>query len=285
MTAIFQDSDTNQSLTYTITGKPTWITDSKTGVIFTLNGTAPHSDIGDHNVTFKASDSYDYIEDNLTITIALNDAPVAPIAPAAALNKTIHSFEGKNESTTYPVFTDPEGDTITYSMTNNDGTPINSTWITFDPATRILNYLPIASLSTPLILKLIATDTHNPDVSNDITFNINFAPRDNPAVVSRTKDFIALHHTFVRISKNIITDDDTIASYALTFANGTAAPSWISMTLWTASASGEFEFDGTYPAHENKLYEFSISATDSHGLIGTANFFIQTRGKYKYVIL
>ena len=89
----------------------------------------------------------------------------------------------------------------------------------------------------------------------------------------------------LQISKNIITDDDTIVSYALTFANGTAAPSWINMTIWTASTSGDFEFDGTYPTYDNNLIEFTISATDSHGLIGTANFFIQATCKYKYIIL
>jgi hypothetical protein len=287
MANVFTESDPNQSLTFSITNKPTWLTESQAGDIFTISANASYSEVGDHDVTFRASDSYDYIEHNLTITIDPNDAPVA----STGLTRTILSFEGKNESTTFSAFTDPENDAETYSMTNDDGTPINTTWITFDPSlpfttsAGVLNYLPTASHGTPQTFKLIARDNYNPEVSEDITFNINYVPKDNPAVVSRTRVFIAMQHTTVQISKNIITDDDTIVSYVLTFANGTAAPSWINMTIWTASTSGDFEFDGIYPTYDNNLIEFTISATDSHGLIGTANFFIQATCKYKYIIL
>jgi hypothetical protein len=275
---VFTDQDPSQTLTFSVPYKPTWLTESWTGDIVTLSANAPYSDIGDHNVILKATNSYDFAVCNLTITIQENDPPAAP----TTLQTTINSLEGINASTTFAAFTDTESNAVTYSMTYNDGTtPINLTWITFDPTTRVLNYLPTASQSTPQIFKFIATDNHNPEVSEDITFTINYAPKDNPAVISRTRNFIYQQNTTVIISRHIITDDDTIVNYALTFANGTTAPSWISMTLWTVSASGHFEFDGTYTSFQAQLYEFTITATDSNGLTGTANFFISTMCKYK----
>ena len=50
------------------------------------------------------------------------------------------------------------------------------------------------------------------------------------------------------IDKNIITDDDASLTYALTLADLSPAPSWVTMTVPSMSASGDFEFQGTYPS-------------------------------------
>jgi hypothetical protein len=281
MNNVFSDPDPNQSLTFVVLGVPTWLTESRVGDVVTLSANASVAEIGDYNIILKAKDGYDFTQDTLTIKILINDAPAVP----TTLQTTINSLEGINASTTFVAFTDTESNTVTYSMTYNDGTPINSAWITFDPTTRILNYLPTDSQSTPQTFKLIATDNHNPEVSVDIKFMINYAPNDNPAVISRTKDFMVNQNTTVKISRYIITDDDTIVNYALTLADGTAPPSWVSMTLWNESASGNFEFNGTYTILHNMLFEFTLTATDTNGLTGTANFFINALSKYKYVIL
>jgi hypothetical protein len=121
------------------------------------------------------------------------------------------------------------------------------------------------------------TDNYNPVEQVDITVNINYAPKDNPAVVVRTGEFICLQQSKITIAKTILTDDDTIVSYQLKYANGTAPPGWIQMHLPTTTASGNFEFNGTYPIFENKLIEFKLEATDTNGLVGSANFFVEAR--------
>mmetsp|Transcript_19370 Transcript_19370/g.22553 ORF Transcript_19370/g.22553 Transcript_19370/m.22553 type:complete len:92 (-) Transcript_19370:875-1150(-) len=80
-----------------------------------------------------------------------------------------------------------------------------------------------------------------------------------------------------KVDKNILTDEDANLSYTLQYPNGTAAPSWITMTVPSASASGHFEFSGAYPKFENALIELRIVGKDSRNQKGYASIYVQTK--------
>jgi hypothetical protein len=233
------------------------------------------ADIGDHTITFRASDSFSYSDASFTLTVKENKPPTPPATFA-----DINVFEGVQLNHTVEAFIDPEGNPIAYSMTFNNGSALDASWITFDSSTRNVSITAPSTMTSPVLLNIIADDYLNPPSSGVVTLRINFKPKDNSTVVMRTGEFVCLSHSTVYISKYILYDDDTITNYAFTLANGTAAPSWIQMTIPSMSASGNFEFNGTYPVFENKIYEFKLTATDSNGLIGSANFFIEAKCKF-----
>ena len=115
-----------------------------------------------------------------------------------------------------------------------------------------------------MILGVIsADDKYNPPTTVTINYYTDFAPKDNSSVAMRTGNFICFSTSSMTLSKNILTDEDSTLSYTITYANGATAPSWLSVKLPSQSASGNFEFSGSYSVFENVLYSFKITATDS----------------------
>lgn len=268
------ESDPNQVLSFTASGVPTWLTATWDSSTISLSGTAPHSAIGTHNIVFNASDTFDFALHTFSIVIIENFGPTKP----GSFKTSYQGLEGLYEEEQIQTFNDIEGNPLTYSMTFKDGSAVNdSSWASFNPTTRKLNILPTSLVSHPQVFTLFVTDGYNPTEQVDITININYKPKDNPAVVVRSGEFICLQQSKFTISKNILTDDDTIVSYTLKLADGSAPPGWIQMKLPSATTHGNFEFNGTYPIFENKDIEFMLEATDSKGLVGSANFFVQAK--------
>ena len=207
------------------------------------------------------------------ISVIENKPPTAPSCP------DISTTETTGGTYTVPVFTDPEGDTVTYSVKFNNGSALAS-WITFSPVTRVLVYHSPSYITSPIQLLISAADAYNPPTTVVINYKTDFAPKDNSSVILRSADFICFSISTMTISKNVLTDEDSSLSYLITYANGTAAPSWLNVKLPSASASGDFELSGSYPAFENVLYSFKITATDSKGQKGSAGFYIQTKSKH-----
>ena len=242
----------------------------------TLTGIAQLSDLGDNYVKFRAFDLFDFVETNLTLTIVENFPPVAPVG----LTTSISSIEGLPASANFAVFTDAEGDPISYSMTFTNGSHVNtSSWVTFDEVARQVTFTPIHELTSPFYLNLVVSDPYNADVITPIQLNIDFAPKDNTSVVDRTGYLLAGIDSTAYITSTVIYDENPIVSFGVLAIDGSAVPSWISIKYPNVSASGDFEFSGTYPLIEYKLFEFTLYATDIYGLVGSANVFIQTKGK------
>jgi hypothetical protein len=271
----FVDLDPNQYLSFSFLNVPTFLNSTLLNTTLILDGFPSLSDVGVYNLTVRATDTFSYTDQNLTIVIKENFSPTPP-----ATFSDINVFEGVSHIHTVEAFTDAESNPITYSMTFSNGSALDSSWITFDGPTRNVSVTAPSTINSPVLLKVFANDNFNPSTSGIVTLRINFKPKDNSTMIMRTGEFICLTHSTVYISKYILYDDDTITNYAFTLANGTAAPPWIQMTIPSVSASGNFEFNGTYPVFENKIYEFKLTATDSNGLIGSANFFIEAKCKY-----
>ena len=242
----------------------------------TVTGTATAAQVGTHRVVATANDTFATVSNTLTITINENHPPTKP----ATFTSTINVNEGIAGVHTIEAYTDIQGDSITYALTKLDGSALDASWVSFNSANRQISYNVTASLSNPTSLKLTVSDPYNTPLTETIQFIVNYAPKNNASVVFRTGEFLCLSLSTTQIDKNVLYDDGGISSYTVKFANGSATPSWLTVKAPSVSPSGHWEFSGIYPTYEEVTLEFTIEATDTYGLKGTANFFIDVVSKF-----
>jgi Ca2+-binding RTX toxin-like protein len=152
------DPDVWDSITYSITmpdgsAVPSWLTfDPMTRI---LSGIPGAGDVGTLQFILWGTDNYGYAAGeyvNMTIRVP-NRAPVLSTALADQ-----GAAEGAGFSYIVPSnsFTDPDGDTLTYTATLADGSPLPS-WLTFNPVTRAFSGTP--TTTGTVSVKVTATDT------------------------------------------------------------------------------------------------------------------------------
>ena len=279
LTQVFQETDPNQVLTYSVSSSPAFVTASISAAnVLTVTGTPSYSDIGGtHRVQILASDSFSSRLDILTIVVIENYPPAQP----TGLQTSITGYEDAQNSTVLLSFTDTESNGISYSVVNSNGSPLNTSWITFDHATRNLTYTPYGSLTSPMTFTLSVSDAYNTPVNVTITMTIKFKPKDNPAVVMRLGEFVAMSFSYFQVPNNIITDDAVITNYWVTLSDGASSPpSWLTINYPNTSLSGHFEFSGIYPIFLIDLIPLRIYARDSDNLEGFASIEIETKCKF-----
>ncbi len=131
------DDDLNTTLTYSAPTLPSWLTFNASTK--TLSGTPLNANVGSHSVKLQVSDGEAIVNQDFTIIVAnVNDAPIIDGNPANSVNE--------NRSYVFtPTATDPDDDSLTYSIsgkpswaifnTNNgqlSGTPNGSGNANFD---------------------------------------------------------------------------------------------------------------------------------------------------------
>lgn len=149
----FSDPE-GQLLTYTITGLPAWL--SFDPVTRVLAGIPTQS--GSYTLTAKATDPGSLTASVTSLLVAgPNQSPVPPVLTAqfAELNSPF--------SYTVPAFTDPEGKSLTYSVTGLPG------WLSFNTTTRVLSGTPTQPASYTLAVK--ATDPASLTASVSLVIN------------------------------------------------------------------------------------------------------------------
>ncbi len=133
-TPIASDPDAGSTLTFTITGKPSWASfNAATGQ---LGGTPTNADVGVYGgIVISVSDQFGASASlpAFSITVVnVNDAPVISGTPATfVLQGSAYSFA--------PLASDPDqmhGDTLTFSVVNKPS------WMSFSPATGLLSGTP-----------------------------------------------------------------------------------------------------------------------------------------------
>ncbi len=128
-----KDVDSDDTLTYTITNKPSWATfDPATG---TLSGTPKESDVKSYtNITITVSDSLEKatlpaFSINVKSLITPNTTPSITGTPDTVVNaEEPYSFT--------PTAKDKDGDTLTYSITHKPS------WASFNASTGVLTGTP-----------------------------------------------------------------------------------------------------------------------------------------------
>ena len=153
----FTDAETS-ALTYTAargdgSALPSWLTFN--AGTRTFSGTPPENFNGELDFKVTASDGAVTVEDGFKLTIvAVNDAPVvnAEIEEQFVAGSSAWSFALPQD-----LFTDADGDTLTYTATKADGSALPS-WLSINSATGTLSGTPPTDPAQSLVVKTTASD-------------------------------------------------------------------------------------------------------------------------------
>ena len=243
-------TDVDNTLTYTATladgtALPSWLT--LTGTKFT--GTPPANFNGVLDIKVTASDGSLSASDVFRLTInSVNDKPVL-----AALLPDVTSPEDTPVSITIPAgsFTDADGDALTYTATLSTGAALPA-WLSFN-GTQFTG-TPPANFSGAIDIKVTASDG---SLSISDIFRLTITPvNDAPVLAIPLADVTVAEDTAVSITMpaGSFTDVDNTLTYTATLADGTALPSWLTLT--------GTKFTGTPPANFNGAFDIKVTASD-----------------------
>ena len=245
----FSDVDAGDSLTYSASGLPGWLTFN--AGTRTFSGTPANSDVGVVTVTVRATDTGGaWVEDQFDITVAnVNDAPtvVNAIPDQSATEDAAFSFHFASNT-----FSDVDaGDSLTYTASGLPG------WLTFNAGTRTFSGTPANSDVGVVTVTVRATDTGGAWVGDqfDITVaNVNDAPTVANAIPdqSATED-AAFSFTF---AANTFSDVD--AGDSLTYT-ASGLPGWLTFNAGTRT------FSGTPANSDVGVVTVTVRATDTGG--------------------
>lgn len=263
----FVDSDAGDTLTYSGsladgTAFPTWLNfDAATR---TFSGTSDDAEVGTLDLKVTVTDTGNLmVSDVFTLTVQnVNEAPTVtnPIADQTILEDTVFAF-------TVPVstFADQDavhGDTLTYSATLTDGSPL-PTWLSFNTATRMFSGIPVNANVGSLNVKVTATDSSNLVAFDTVTLTVQNV-NDTPTLVNPIADqLVNAGAAFAfTVAANTFTDVDAgdTLTYTATRADGTALPTWLTFNPNTRT------FSGTPGVGDAGVLDVKVTATDSGNL-------------------
>ena len=242
-TNTFNDVDAGDKLTYSaalVDGKslPNWLNFNPSTGIF--SGTPLNADVGNLSIKVTATDTSNASVSN-TFAIAIANVNDAPTVSNAIVNQTATEDSPFSFTITTNTFYDVDaGDTLTYSATLANGTPLPS-WLTFNANTGKFSGTPLNENVGTLNVKVTATDTSNISVSSNFAIaiaNVNDAPTVSNAIVNQTT---TENSSFsFTIPTNTFNDVDAgdILTYSATRTDGTTLPSWLVFNATTGAFSG-----------------------------------------------
>ena len=230
---------------------PSWLSFDQDTRTFTGRQRASH--IGEYSIRVAVHDGSLESWSNFTLTVVEappNQPPIAPsLTDQAAVEDQIFSYVA-------PAFTDPDEDTLTYTVTLADGGSLPA-WLTFNPTTRTFSGAPLEP-DTPatLTIRVTATDNGEPPQSGSATFTlkvveVNDAPiaADDTATVDEggTVDI----PTSTLLANDSDPEDDTLTITAVDSAvNGT-------VTLSEDKATVTYAHDGSETTSGSFTYTVS----------------------------
>ena len=168
------DPDPWDSITYSVkmqdgSAVPSWLTfDAATRV---LSGTPGAGNVGSFQFILWGTDNYNYSAGEY-VTMNVGAANRAPVLSTALPDQTAPQGGAFSYAFASNAFTDPDaGDTLTYSATLADGSPLPS-WLSFNAATRTFSGTP--STLGAISVRVTAKDTGNLTISDtfDITVSV-----------------------------------------------------------------------------------------------------------------
>ena len=188
----FSDPDPGDTLTFTATGRPSWLVlDAMTGSLTIAAGATDDAQVGSHVFTITASDG-DGETAVHTLTLTVEDVPESPIVTTLALADET-AMEG--EAMAWDVsswFSDPDGDALTFAATlQSPGTETapamatalaESSWLAFDAITGSLTIAEDATNDTEVgVHVLVFTATDDSAEMARVTHLVRLTITDNPA--------------------------------------------------------------------------------------------------------
>ena len=245
-----------EALTYTATQSngsalPSWL--SFNAATKTFTGTPPNTAAG---LTLKvtATDAGGSSASE-TFTVATPATPPSVTAQAAAQSWKLG--QAVNFTLASNAFTDPQGETLTYSATQANGSALPS-WLSFNAATRTFTGT-VPTNAAGLSIKVTATDTSG--AANSETFSVATPAPAAPSVTAQTAGQVWTEGQSINLAlpSNTFTDPQgEKLTYTATQANGSALPSWLTFNGATDS------FTGVAPNATASL-SLKVTATDAGG--------------------
>ena len=161
------------------------------------------------------------------------------------------------------TFTDPHGETLTYTATQANGSALPS-WLTFNAATETFTG---TAPNTPGALTINVTATDTGGLSSSETFSV-VIPASAPVLTAQTAPQTWAENAKVSFTlpSNTFTDPQgQKLTYAATQSNGWSLPSWLSFNSSTGT------FSGTAPSTATSL-KITVTATDASKLSASETF-------------
>jgi len=182
---------------------------------------------------------------------------LAPVLAAQTAAQTVTANEALSIALPAKTFTDPQGEALTLTATLASGAALPG-WLSFNAATGVLSgTAPTAT--TPVSVKITATDTSKLSVSETLTINVHAAA---PVLASPTptQDWAPGQAVNFAIPAGSFADPQgEKLSFTATTASGAALPSWLHFNASTGV------FTGTPPSSQATL-SLKITATDLSNL-------------------
>jgi T1SS-143 domain-containing protein len=153
-------------------------------VTFNANATPAVVEALIENLTYQNISNTPTASRTLTITIADGDGGIgayfttisvtpqndAPVLSAPVVDQSTNIYSAMNFQVPAGSFTDPDGDTLSYSAT---GLP---SWLSFDAATRTFSGTPSATAIGSTTVRVTATDAGGLSVFDEFVVTVNDAP-------------------------------------------------------------------------------------------------------------
>ncbi len=245
----FDDVDVGDSLTYTASGVPAWL--SFNAATRTFAGTPANADVGTHPITVRATDvSGAFVEDTFDLVVAnTNDAPTIanPIANQNATEDVSFSFQFAANT-----FNDVDvGDVLTYAAS---GVPA---WLSFDAATRTFTGTPANADVGTHSITVRATDASGAFVED--TFDLVVAnTNDAPTIANPISDQVTAEDAPFSFQFAVNAFSDVDVGDSLTYT-ASGVPGWLSFDATTRT------FSGTPANGDVGGYTITLRATDMAG--------------------
>jgi hypothetical protein len=265
------DVDTTDTLTFSITNKPTWADfDPATGK---LSGTPTNAAVGTTTgIVISVTDSATPTAG--TAALAAFDLTVTNVNDAPTVTNAI-ADRTTNEDTPFTfivpanTFTDPDvGDTLTYSVTQANNTPL-PTWLTFNPTTRTFSGTPRNANVGDLELKLKVTDTSGATAEDTFmlkVINVNQPPTLGTPIAPAGTGTGGIQATAeqpftLQVPPGAFIDSDPGDTFTLsaTQENNAPLPTWLKFDPKTGLFSGTPTFESV------GNLSLKVTATDAIG--------------------
>ncbi|HAV4464771.1 putative Ig domain-containing protein [Acinetobacter baumannii] len=140
---------------------PSWLSFDVTTQ--TLSGTPPSSVVGNLSFFYWGTDMYGY-GTGTSFTLKVNPPNQAPTVLNPIADQSVTDAKAFNYTVPSTTFKDLDGDTLTYTATLEDGSPLPP-WLTFNASTNVLSGTS-PDYAGALNIKITAKDTANQTVSD-----------------------------------------------------------------------------------------------------------------------
>lgn len=227
----------------------------------TFSGTPNIADRGLHNLVINATDSYGGLISKI-VSMIVNGIPVQQMS----LSNLTTTLVNVAYSFVFPAgfFIDPDGDTVSYVLTEDLQHPKPS-WLSFDTLTQRLFGTPNSNSHQPMPIRFIVSDGRGGQTFFDTSLVIpNSPPVVSAGLANQTIAVNQVRSQVVPSDAFIDADRDSLI-YTLNLLSG-RSQSWLSF------ANGVITF---FPrSGDQGNYQFTLQADDGHG--GTAELIFST---------